>query len=394
MKSAHIVHLSAYPVDDVRNFQKACKSEIAEGYQVTQIVCHDHDEMMDGVAIVALPTPQGRLSRMLGWPWRMARAAMRQRADIYVFNHPELIPAGILLKLAGKKVIYETHEFYPDKILSMRWIPPTLRPLARAAFAAYERIASALWDHVIVTDRYTAKAFTGRPVSVVPNYPLLIPVEPAPARQDGKRTLLYVGGLSDERGLGVMLKIAALLQDRNVELHLMGPAPYPGDEERIRRAPNVQYFGNRSLAEVYKHLATADLGLMLFQPVPAYAYAGENTLKLFEYMWSSLPIVSSNFPNLKRIIEAAQCGICIDPCHPEPAAEAILELLDQPDICGKMGANGRKAVAEAYNWPAAREVLLQVYRNVLSGNRSTVETPPLWDGELASAVSCDTRNVA
>ena len=66
MKRPHIVHLSTYPVDDIRIFQKACKSEIADGYQVTQIVCHDHDEIVDGVRIQALPSPKGRISRMVG----------------------------------------------------------------------------------------------------------------------------------------------------------------------------------------------------------------------------------------------------------------------------------------------------------------------------------------
>jgi glycosyltransferase involved in cell wall biosynthesis len=174
----------------------------------------------------------------------------------------------------------------------------------------------------------------------------------------------------------------------------MGPCPFPGDEVRIHNARNVRYFGNQSLVEVYRRLAAADLGLLLLQPVPAYTYAGENTLKLFEYMWSSLPIVSSDFPNLKRIIEAAQCGICIDPCNAEQAAKAIVNLLDQPGTRKNMGANGRKAIAEAYNWPAAWAVLSQVYRNVLSGSRVSVQTPPLWDGKPAAAVSCGTGHAA
>ena len=158
MNTVHIVHLSTYPADDGRIFQKSCKSEVAEGYQVTQIVRGDRDETIAGVAMVALPEPKGRLSRMIGLSWKMYRAAMRQQADIYMFHHPDLMLAGLLLKLAGKKVIYETREFYPDKILSMRWIPARLRPFARAAFARYERVTSVLWDHVVVADRHTAKA--------------------------------------------------------------------------------------------------------------------------------------------------------------------------------------------------------------------------------------------
>jgi glycosyltransferase involved in cell wall biosynthesis len=394
MKTPHIVHLSTYPADDIRIFQKACKSEIADGYQVTQIVCHGHDEIIDGVRIRALPPPKGRVSRMVGLSWKMYREAKRHNADIYQFHHPDLIPAGLLLKLSGKKVIYDTREFYPDKILSMRWIPVKLRSMVSAAFGIYERITSALWDHVLVADRYSAKAFKSRPISVIPNYPLLTSVESVETKHSEMRRLIYVGGLSEERGLGVMLKIAELLRDYSVELELMGTCPFPEDEKRIRAVANVRYLGNQNLRAVYQHITEADLGLLLLQPVPAYAYAGENTLKLFEYMWCGLPLVSSDFPNLRQIIEAAQCGICVDPCNAERAAASIVNLLDQLELRQKMGANGHDAVLRAYNWPAASRVLSQVYKNVLSGDRSSVEPLPLWSPETVDAAPCSTEVVA
>jgi hypothetical protein len=383
MKKAHIVHLSIYPVDDLGIFHKACKSEVAEGYRVTEIVCHDGNEIIDGVEIRGVSRSKGRLSRMTAFCWKMYREARSQNADVYQFHHPDLIPAGLLLKLSGKRVIYNTREFYPDKILSMRWIPPLLRPIASATFAFYERITSAVWDHVIVTDRYSARAFTGRPTTVVPNYPLLAPMERSGAGMGKKRTLIYVGGLSEERGLLVMLKIAELLREHNVELQLMGPCAFPEDEILIRAAANVQYLGNQNWQAVYQRISQADLGLLLLQPVPAYIYAGENTLKLFEYMSGALPVVSSDFPNLRKIIEGAQCGICIDPCGAKQGAAAILDLLEQPELCQQMGNNGRNAVVRAYNWPAASKVLSQVYKNVLSGNRSSVEPLPPWTVEAA-----------
>lgn len=378
MTKTHIVHLSTYPADDIRIFQKACKSEVLEGYRVTQIACHDKEETVYGVDMRSVPSSRGRFLRMTVLPWRMYRAAARQNGDIYQFHHPDLIPAGLLLKLAGKRVIYETREHYPDKILSMRWISPRLRSILSSAFTFYERATSVAWDHIIVADRYSAKAFTGRPVSVVPNYPLLTPVQPANPRDRGMRRLIYVGGISRERGLLVMLKIAELLRDHNVELVLMGTCPFPEDEERIRAAPNVRYLGNQGLKAVYEQIQEADLGLLLLQPVPAYAYAGENTLKLFEYMWCGLPLVSSDFPNLRKIIDAAQCGICIDPCDAEQAAAAILALLDNPGLRRQLGNNGRQAVREAYNWPAASQIMTRVYENVLEDNRSPIEPLPLW----------------
>lgn len=390
MKKRHIVHLSTYPADDIRVFQKACKTEVSEGYRVTEIVCGTEDQTVEGVEIRCVPSATGRISRVIKLSWRMYRAAIQERADLYQIHHPDLIPAGLLLKSSRKKVIYEPREFFPDKILSMRWIPEWLRPMTRAVFGFYERTTSVLWNHIIVADRYSARGFSGRPVSVVPNYPLLTPVKAS--CRPGKKThkLIYVGGLSQERGLLVMLKIAELLRAHNVELELMGRFGFPEDEGRIHAIPNVRYLGNQDLNAVYSHLLNADLGLLLLQPVPAYTYAGENTLKLFEYMWCGLPVVSSDFPKLKEIIESADCGICIDPCDAENAADAILKLLNDRELRRELARNGRNAVIEAYNWPAASNVMSHVYRNVLNGERASVVPLPLWKKGSVKNSECAT----
>jgi glycosyltransferase involved in cell wall biosynthesis len=97
---------------------------------------------------------------------------------------------------------------------------------------------------------------------------------------------------------------------------------------------------------------------------------------------------------LRRIIESAQCGVCIDPRDAELAAAAILRLLAEPELRQKMETNGRNAILSAYNWPAASKVLSQIYQNVLSGKRSAVEPLPLWIVEPVDAALCSTGVVA
>jgi glycosyltransferase involved in cell wall biosynthesis len=366
MKPLHIVHITATnPVNDIRVFQKECMTAVSRGNRVTLIVCHDHDEIVEGVHVKAIPKSNGRISRMFGLTWKMYREALKQEGDIYQLHHPDQIPAGLLLKFHGKKVVYDTHEAYRDKVLSMRWIPAKLRRLTSMVFGLYEQLTSRAWDHIVVADAYTAQAFRGRSVSVVANYPLLVPVKANPDKKNGRPILIYEGGLCDERGLQVMLEITRLLRPRNAELELLGWCCFPEDKRRLE-GENVRYLGTQSLQDMYRHLCTADLGLLLLQPVPAYSYAGENTNKLFEYMWCALPVVASDFPNLRRIVESAQCGICVNPRDPEAIAASIVALLDRPELCRQMGQNGRDAVARLYNWPRAGKVLMDVYESVIS----------------------------
>jgi glycosyltransferase involved in cell wall biosynthesis len=322
---------------------------------------------------------EGRFRRMTRTVSRVYREAVRQRADIYHFHDPELIPVGLLLKAQGKKVIYDAHEAYPQKILSKSWIPVRLRPLVSRLFAVIERIASVLFDHVIVADRWTAATLPGRHVTVVANYPVLAPMQCIRFKGKsvpGKHSLIYAGGLEDDRGLQVMLEIARLLLDGDVELHLLGDFEKPEDERHVRELQNVRYFGFQPLETVYDRMRNADIGLVLLQPVPAYLYAGENALKLFEYMFCGLPVIASNFPNLRQIVKDTRCGLCVDPKRPDQAARAILHLLRRPKLREQLGENGRNAVLKLYNWEAEEKKLLNVYKNVTNGGSAPVHSVP------------------
>src|SRR5467141_3498823 len=110
-KAPRVVHLtSVHPPFDVRIFHKECKSIVRAGYDVTLIASHDRDETRDGIRLKAIPKQSGRLSRMTRGFWSIYREALRQDADLYHFHDPELIPLGLLLRMKGKKVIYDVHE--------------------------------------------------------------------------------------------------------------------------------------------------------------------------------------------------------------------------------------------------------------------------------------------
>src|SRR5690349_10916076 len=144
MKQLHVVQLtSVHSAYDLRII-KQCRSLAAAGYQVTLIAPHSCDEFTGGIHIRRVPMVEGRFRRMTLTVWRIYREAVRQRADIYHFHDPELIPVGLLLKARRKKVIYDAHEPYPQKILCKAWIPIKLRPLVSRVFAVFERMASAM----------------------------------------------------------------------------------------------------------------------------------------------------------------------------------------------------------------------------------------------------------
>ena len=115
-----------------------------------------------------------------------------------------------------------------------------------------------------------------------------------------------------------------------------------------------------------QYLKSVDAGFILLKPNPNNIAAASRNNKLYEYMAAGLPVIASDFPLWKKIIEKNYCGICIDPSNPEKIAKAIEYLIKHPDEAKKMGGNGKKAVLEKYNWENESKKLLKVYKNLAS----------------------------
>ena len=82
-------------------------------------------------------------------------------------------------------------------------------------------------------------------------------------------------------------------------------------------------------------------------------------------MLMSLPVVASNFPLYRDVVEIHRCGLTVDPARPQEIARALVYLIEHPHEARQMGANGRRAVLETYNWEKESQKLLQIYDAVL-----------------------------
>jgi glycosyltransferase involved in cell wall biosynthesis len=111
-------------------------------------------------------------------------------------------------------------------------------------------------------------------------------------------------------------------------------------------------------------MMSASIGMICYLPEPNHVNAYPN--KLFEYMAAGLPVIASDFPLWRSIIDAADCGICVDPTDPVDIRRAIVRLMGDPNERRRLGENGRKAVQEKYAWVSEEKKLRHLYQQLLS----------------------------
>ncbi len=353
-----VCHISsAHNSHDIRIFIKECRSLAKAGYEVL-FVAYGESELIDGVQIMGLgERPESRKARMVRGAREAFEMARGLEAEVYHLHDPELLPYVRKLKKTGAKVIFDSHEDVPSQIMSKDWIPRCLRSTVSAIYRAYETRCVKRLDAVVAATPHIAKQFKGRAtrVVVVNNYPLLsdITFQTKPFSQR-EPIACYTGGISESRGEKVMVEA---MKGVDGKLVLAGRR-----NDKSENGGGYDYLGVLDRSGVNALYADAVVGLVLLQPLENYRTS--RPIKMYEYMAAGLPVVASNFPEWRSIIEENGCGLCVPADDPEAVGRAISIFIDDRNYAQEVGIRGRRAIEEKYNWAKECECLCELYETL------------------------------
>jgi len=216
-------------------------------------------------------------------------------------------------------------------------------------------------------------------VHVIPNgADLPVPTPRPPDAPD--RYLLYFGALQPWQGLDTALRALRRLADLD-DLHLVVCAsvhrrkakPYRKLAARLGVAERVHWrfaLPEHELAPWREH-ALASLAPL--RDCARNVAQGCAPLKLLESMASGVPVLASDLPVVRELMDDGGQGLLVAPDRPGELARAVRTLLDFPQRAAAMGAAGRARVEERFTWSAAVAALDDLY--------ATLE--PGWIGAMA-----------
>lgn len=366
------MHLTSFhPPDDVRIFLKECRSLADAGFEVHLVAPAAPEETRNGVTMHGFELPGGfrplRIGRRL---WRVWRAARRVDPKICHFHEPELLPVALLLKLGGARTVYDVHE---DQLGTLAYAPYKLGK--GIGIRLLEGLARRVCDGFVAATPAIAARFPPERTIELPNYPLREEFVEQPSDTTAECNVAYVGGLTPVRGLREMIEAISRVRHTDARLVAMGSFGSSELELEARSLPGwsrVDYLGRVNRREVAERLGAARAGLVLFHPEPNHTEALPN--KLFEYMAAGLPVVASDFPSWRSLLDPIGCAVYVDPLDPDSIAGAIDELLAGEERAKEMGRRGATAVRERLNWQHEAPKLIGLYSRLAPQDRAVCLT--------------------
>ena len=364
----HVVHISTvHSSMDPRIRLKELRSAAKNGFRTILVTADPAArELGDGVRIERVPASgSGRPGRVLVTAPRAVLRAFGMRADLYHVHDPELIPWAWLLLLKRVPVVYDIHEDYVTSLLQKSYLPVPLRKFAASLVSVLERLATGPF-YRIIAERYYERRFPD--AFPVLNYPSGELLSEQPAFSENSEKVIYTGTVSEDRGA---LNLAALAAKRpGLEVLVIGRCPVALSgrmKEAAGRGARLMLDGEGRYVpfrEIMGHYRRGGLlaGVALFPDT--LHYREKELTKFFEYMAAGLPIVASDFPVWKRLIEDNGVGLCVGAGDIDAVSGAIDRLRERPDEAAAMSERGRRLVADRFNWEREGQRLVGYYRKI------------------------------
>ncbi|PKP21519.1 MAG: glycosyl transferase group 1 [Bacteroidetes bacterium HGW-Bacteroidetes-21] len=285
------------------------------------------------------------------------------RFDIVVANDLDTLPAAHLAAyFRRKKVVFDSHELFPE-------VPELQhRPLVKSFWQRVERIfvkrqkfAMTVCDSI--ADYYLRKYNVA--FQVIRNVPVIQPEIKTDIHSDKfpQPLIVYQGALNMGRGLETL--ILSLKYSLDIHLLMMGSGDIEQELKTIVKNNELEkrvFFTGRLMpSELKKYTIQAKLGVSLEDNMGLnYYYALPN--KLFDYIHAGLPVLVSDFPEMKNIVEKFNVGLTISDKTPEKLG-ALLELMLK-DVRYTIWKENTIIAADMLNWTHEEKILLGFYAKI------------------------------
>lgn len=308
------------------------------------------------------------------WKKRIVKIIQDEKPDAIHIHDLPLAKLGSRFKAKYQlKYVLDLHENWPAFLRIAKHTNTSLGRLlsSNLQWEKYEITHVAASDQTIVVvdeakERLSALGIPDSRLTVVSNLPVLSDFEgllsdSAPL----SNVLFYAGGIEEHRGLQTVIQALPEIVDKipSIQLWILGKGNYGNTLKELALelgvTNHVVFCGHVSYQEVLSKLMQCSIAL-----IPHLQSEHTNSTiphKLFQYMFASKAVISSDCSPIKRILDETGAGKTYPYNSPSAFARIAIELCQNPHMLSSMGAAGKEAVLKKYNWEAAKILLERIY---------------------------------
>lgn len=216
-----------------------------------------------------------------------------------------------------------------------------------------------------------AEFFDSQNISIIPNgipEPDIVKRLHRSSAQDAPE-ILFCGMVSEEKGVGILLKACAYLKAKGVHFSckILGKAASEVEEKQFK-----DFIQNHQLEEIveftgplyddnkWKAYSCADVFCF-----PTFYSAETFPVVAIEAMMFGLPVVSTDWRGLPDIVVDGETGFLVPPKDAQSIAERLERLILDPDLRAAMGAAGRRRYEERFTVDKFRNQMEEALSSVL-----------------------------
>jgi glycosyltransferase involved in cell wall biosynthesis len=301
--------------------------------------------------------------------WGALRQMLRRDVDVVSVHDPELIPAALAARLLRRvPIVVDVHEDVPAQLRHKDWVPSLLRLPAMGLSRLLLRLAERFCVVTLAEANY--RHLFRRDHTVFPNYPAAAQL---PDLDRDRGYLVYVGDVSADRGADDMVEaVAAMAAPR--PLRLIGRCRPDLVAPLLSRAADLgvslSITGPVPHRAAMEEVAGASAGLSLLHDLPNYR--DSLPTKIVEYLEMGIPVVASDLPGTRVVVEGLSGVALVPPGGPAAAAAALDRVVAGPKV--RLATNAQAAtLRQQLTWPDREVVTL--YLKIAGASEEPGTTP-------------------
>ncbi len=364
-----VVHVTtAHLADDVRIFERECRSLAASGLYDVFLAAAGSLPVDSGVTLIPLtPAPVSRAGRFSSGPRKALALSRAVSADLWHFHDPELLPVALRLSRSGVPVIWDAHEDYIAQFTddgAKSWVPGPARGLVRITLESVLKAVDRGAVGVVAATPTIAARYTNPNTVVVGNEARLEDFASCSPSFDARRCLFI--GIPGHGHLFLEV-VEAIRGLPGVRLAVAGHEPEPTIWRQARAAlgDRIEHLGWLSRQGLAREITSSTIGLATDAPIPAYLDEGASPTKVFEFLAGGLPIVGTPTPSVAKLLSESAGGTLSKGYSSGDLRDSIAQTMQGREEWMALSQAGRSWIYQNAGWGPSESRLLALYSAAL-----------------------------